>query len=165
MSLTSSQKMKDYFGLDNELEVVTDSRTSEILECHDDILNFIVGGTKYQVLKSNFAYWPRTRLSRIVRAADCKKDILKLCDNFRICPKSGQPQYIFNRRWNNFNSLLDMYTICFVSYINMKWQKIFNFDSPQLILPTNTGFYVEIFFTFLSQGKVALSQPFMLDDI
>ena len=132
-------KLKDYFDVENELEVVKDSHTTEILECHDDILNFIVGGTKYQVLKSNFAYWPRTRLSRIVRAADCKKDILKLCDNFRICPKTGQPQYIFNRRWNNFNSLLDMYTIYFLSFIN-----------PKLLLQSNIGFYVEFFFTFLS---------------
>ena len=56
---------------------------SETLKKADDIIIFNVGGTKFEVLKSNFAYWPTTRLSRLVRA-NTEEEILSLCEGFRI---------------------------------------------------------------------------------
>ena len=54
---------------------------SEVLKKNDDIIVFNVGGTKFEVLKSNFAYWPTTRLSRLVRA-NTEEEILSLCEGF-----------------------------------------------------------------------------------
>ena len=72
------------------------------------MITFIVGGTTFQSLRSNFAYWPTTRLSQLVRANDRKEDVLKFCNNFSVCSKSGQLKYMFNRSGNNFNAVLDM---------------------------------------------------------
>ena len=87
---------------------------SEELKKTDDIIVFNVGGTKFEVLKSNFAYWPTTRLSRLVRAKT-EEEILNLCEGFvtSSCPGKLYPQrkeeYYFHRNWNNFNSILDLY--------------------------------------------------------
>ena len=87
-------------------EFVEDEKTNDIKGCND-IITFIVGGTTFQTLKSNFAYWPTTRLSQLVRA-DGKVDALNFCDKVRFCLKTGQPKYVFNRSGNNFNAILDM---------------------------------------------------------
>ena len=44
-----------------------DSFSDEIKQSKD-IVVLNVGGTRFHVLKSNFAVWPATRLSRLVRA-------------------------------------------------------------------------------------------------
>ena len=87
-------------------ELIEDKETLRLLAC-DDLISFIIGGTQFQILKSKFAYWPKTRLSRLIRAKT-KKEILSLCNNFVVCERSGQPKkYIFLRNGNNFNSILD----------------------------------------------------------
>ena len=86
---------------------------SDILKKNDDIIVFNVGGTKFEVLKSNFAYWPTTRLSRLVRA-NTEEEILSLCEGFVTSSsshgrESKKEEYYFHRNWNNFNSILDLY--------------------------------------------------------
>ena len=86
-------------------------RFSDGLSNNDDIIVFNVGGTKFEVLKSNFAYWPTTRLSRLVRAKS-EEEILSLCEGFMISSNRGKmkkKEYYFHRNWNNFNSILDLY--------------------------------------------------------
>ena len=63
-------------------ELIEDEETSHILAC-DDLICFVIGGTEFQILKSKFAYYPRTRLSRLIRAKT-KKEILMLCNNFVV---------------------------------------------------------------------------------
>ena len=87
-------------------EFVEDEKTNDI-KGYNDIITFIVGGTTFQTLRSNFAYWPTTRLSQLVRA-NGTRDVLRFCDKVRFCPKTGQHKYTFNRSGNNFNSILDM---------------------------------------------------------
>ena len=87
-------------------EIVEDEQTPGLLGCND-IICIVISGTLFQIFKSNFAYWPKTRLSRLVRAKT-KKDTLKLCNNLIVCEKTGQTKYIFFRNGNNFNSILDM---------------------------------------------------------
>ena len=59
-------------------ELFEDKETPSILTC-DDIICFIIGGTQFQILKSKFAYWPTTRLSRLIRAKT-KQEILSLVE-------------------------------------------------------------------------------------
>lgn len=83
---------------------------SEEIRKSREILIFNVGGTQFHVLKSNFASWPKTRLSRLVRARD-EDEILQLCDGFVFhdhC-KVAQKEFYFNRNWSTFNSILDIY--------------------------------------------------------
>ena len=87
-------------------EFVEDDKTNDIKGCND-LITFVVGGTTFQSLRSNFAYWPTTRLSQLVRA-DGRDEVLKFCNNFCVCSKSGQLKYMFNRSGNNFNAVLDM---------------------------------------------------------
>ena len=87
-------------------DVFEDNETSHLINCHD-LVCFIIGGTQFQILKSKFAYWPKTRLSMLIRAKT-KDEILKLCDNVIFCDNSEQPKtYIFLRSGINFNSILD----------------------------------------------------------
>ena len=72
----------------------------------DEIITFIVGGNRYEVLKKNFAYWPTTRLSQLVRATT-KSEILKYCDGFSEATFPKRPEYYFLNNWSNFNSILD----------------------------------------------------------
>ena len=86
---------------------------SAVLMKSDEIIIFNVGGTKFEVLKSNFAYWPTTRLSRLVRAST-KEEILNLCGKFISTSisddgKSTKQEYYFYRNWSNFNAILDLY--------------------------------------------------------
>ena len=93
------------------MELVADMETPRILACND-IISFIVGGTHFQILKSKFAHWPTTRLSRLIRAKT-KHEILSLCSNYVVCEKSGQIKtYIFLRNGNNFNAILDKCCFC-----------------------------------------------------
>ena len=101
-----NDKEKHTFEAHDDKEIMVDEQTHKISQC-DDLIVFIVGGTKFQTLKSNFAHWPTTRLSRLVRA-ECKEDILNLCDKFHVCLKSEQNVYMFNRNWSHFNLILDM---------------------------------------------------------
>ena len=92
-------------------DVFEDKETSHLLKC-DDLVCFIMGGTQFQILKSKFAYWPKTRLSMLIRAKT-KDEMLKFCDNVIFCDKSGQPKkYIFLRSGKNFNSILDKLNFC-----------------------------------------------------
>ena len=92
-------------------DVFEDQETSHLLNC-DDLVCFIIGGTQFQILKSKFAYWPKTRLSMLIRAKT-KDEILKLCDNVIFCDNTGQPiKYIFLRSGINFNSILDTLNFC-----------------------------------------------------
>ena len=92
-------------------DVFEDKETSHLLNC-DDLVCFIIGGTHFQILKSKFAYWPKTRLSMLIRAKT-KDEILKFCDNAIFCDISGQPKkYIFLRSGKNFNSILDRLNSC-----------------------------------------------------
>ena len=96
----------------NKELIEEDKETPRILAC-DALICFVVGGTQFQILKSKFAYWPKTRLSRLIRAKT-KKEILSLCNDFVVCEKSGQmmKKYIFYRNGNNFNSILDTCYSC-----------------------------------------------------
>ena len=95
----------DPFGNKNLIE---DNETPTILAC-DDLICFLLGGTQFQILKSKFAYWPHTRLPQLIRAKT-REEILRLCDDFVLCKKTGQPKrYIFYRNGQNFNSILDKF--------------------------------------------------------
>ena len=78
-----------------------------LLDC-DDIICFVVGGTQFQIMKSNFAYWPQTRLSKLIRAKN-ESEILKICDKYVVndTTKTMMDTYIFFRNGKNFNSILD----------------------------------------------------------
>ena len=92
-------------------DIFEDEETSHLLKC-DDLVCFIIGGTQFQILKSKFAYWPKTRLSMLIRA-NTKNEILKLCDNVIFCDNSGQPkEYIFLRSGINFDTILDTLNFC-----------------------------------------------------
>ena len=92
-------------------DVFEDEETLHLLNC-DDLVCFIIGGTQFQILKSKFAYWPKTRLSMLIRAKN-KDEILKLCDNVIFCDNTEQPKkYIFLRSGINFNSILDTLNFC-----------------------------------------------------
>ena len=98
------------YTFDNK-ELTEDKETPRILAC-DDLICFDVGGTQFQILKSKFAYWPKTRLSRLIRAKT-RKEILNLCNKYVVCEESGQKKkYIFLRNGNNFNSILDKCCCC-----------------------------------------------------
>ena len=86
-------------------EFVEDDKTDSIKDS-DDMITFVVGGTTFQSLRSNFAYWPTTRLSRLVRAKG-RKQVLRFCNKISVCSKSGQLKYMFYRSGNNFNAILD----------------------------------------------------------
>ena len=82
---------------------------TEHISNSEDIIALNVGGTRYEVLKKNFAYWPTTRLSKMVRAKT-KEDILKYCDGVSEFPSENKPsEYLFRHNWSNFNSILDKY--------------------------------------------------------
>ena len=85
---------------------IQDDQTHAINRCNE-IIVLNVGGTKHEVLKSNFAYWPNTRLSQIVRAKS-DDEILKYCDGFLVATARKPQEYLFRRNWSNFNSILDM---------------------------------------------------------
>ena len=114
-------------------DVFEDKETSHLLNC-DDLVCFIIGGTQFQILKSKFAYWPKTRLSMLIRAKT-KNEILKLCDNVIFCDNSGKPQkYIFLRSGINFNSILDTLNFCIKQFYSFQIDRLFHFKKNRLII-------------------------------
>ena len=88
---------------------IQDEDTEKISKS-EDIIALNVGGTRYEVLKKNFAYWPTTRLSKLVRATT-EEEILKYCDDFKEFSSIYKPsEYYFKNNWSNFNSILDKYS-------------------------------------------------------
>ena len=86
--------------------LIQDELTDHISKS-EEIIAIYVGGTRYEVLKKNFAYWPTTRLSKMVRAKT-KEDILKYCDGVSEFSSEHKPsEYYFSHNWSNFNSILD----------------------------------------------------------
>ena len=107
-------------------DVFEDKETCHLLNC-DDLVCFIIGGTKFQILKSKFAYWPKTRLSMLIRA-NTKNEILKLCDNVIFCNNSGQPKkYIFLRSGINFDTILDTLNFCIKLFYSFYTDILFYF--------------------------------------
>ena len=120
--MITSEKMANLKIRDRNLsslvsqDVFEDKETCHLLTC-DDLVCFIIGGTKFQILKSKFAYWPKTRLSMLIRAKN-KINMLKLCDNVIFCENSGKPiKYIFLRSGKNFNSILDTHDSCMKYFV------------------------------------------------
>ena len=99
----------DWLTEDGHDIILHDSFSDEIKKSKD-IIALNVGGTCFNVLKSNFAAWPSTRLSRLIRAKT-EDEILNLCDGFipDIDSPRGRVEYFFNRNWTTFNSILDIY--------------------------------------------------------
>ena len=89
-----------------KMHLFEDEQTDVILES-DDIICIIVGGTTFQVMKSKFAFWPQTRLSKLMRAKT-KQEMLTLCDEVIFHDQTNQPtKFIFLRNATNINSILD----------------------------------------------------------
>ena len=104
---TNRTDLSAFYTLFNK-DIIEDDETPG-LSFSDDLICFINGGTQFQTLKANFAYWPKTRLSQLIRAKT-KNEMLKFCDNIIFCEISRQPKkYIFLRNGRNFNSVLDTY--------------------------------------------------------
>ena len=104
---TKRTDLSVFYTLFNK-DIIEDDETPG-LSSSDDLICFIIGGTQFQTLKSNFAYWPKTRLSQLIRAKT-KNEMLKFCDKIIFCETSMQPKkYIFLRNGRNFNSVLDKY--------------------------------------------------------
>ena len=89
-----------------KMHLFEDEQTDVILES-DDIICIIVGGTKFQIMKSKFGFWPQTRLSKLMRAKT-KQEMLTLCDEVIFHDQTNQPtKFIFLRNATNINSILD----------------------------------------------------------
>ena len=88
-------------------ETMEDEETSALL-ASDDLISFIVGGSKFQTTKSKFAYWPKSRLSRLIRAKT-KKEKLQLCDGYFVCEAETKTieTYLFFRSGKSFDAVLD----------------------------------------------------------
>lgn len=62
---------------------------------------------------SNFAIYPNTRLSRLVRA-QTEGEIMALCDGHDVREDAKgdvASEFFFNRAWTTFNSILDFYRL------------------------------------------------------
>ena len=91
-------------------DIMEDEKTSELLAC-DNLITFIVGGTKFQTAKSKFAYWPKTRLSKLIRAKS-RKEKLELCDKYIVCKGATNVEtYIFFRSGKSFDAILDKFWV------------------------------------------------------
>ena len=87
-------------------DMMEDEETS-ILLASDNLVSFIVGGTKFQTAKSNFAFWPKTRLSRLIRAKT-EEEKLRLCDKYIVCEERKiMETYVFFRSGKSFDAVLD----------------------------------------------------------
>ena len=92
---------------DDDKKTSSDDCFSKDIRKSKEIIILNVGGTRFQCLKSNFACWPTTRLSKLVRA-QTEAEILKLCDGYGETDRN-QKEFFFNRNWTSFNSILDIY--------------------------------------------------------
>ena len=89
-----------------KINLFEDQQTDVILES-DDIICIIVGGTKFQIMKSKFGFWPQTRLSKLMRAKT-KQEMLTLCDKVIFHDQTNEPtKFVFLRNATNINSILD----------------------------------------------------------
>ena len=87
-------------------DMMEDEETS-ILLASNNLVSFIVGGTKFQTVISNFAFWPKTRLSRLIRAKT-EKEKLRLCDKYIVCEETKVIEtYVFFRSGISFDAVLD----------------------------------------------------------
>ena len=84
--------------------LIQDELTDHISKS-EEIIAIYVGGTRYEVLKKNFAYWPTTRLSKMIRAKT-NQDILKYCDGTSNATSQRYQEFYFRKNWSNFNSIL-----------------------------------------------------------
>ena len=84
-----------------------DEFSNQIKHSEDEML-LNVGGTVFRVLRSNFAYFPNTRLAKLVRAKG-RKECLKLCDGVTQFRDYKNIEYFFHRSPRIFNSVLDIY--------------------------------------------------------
>ena len=84
--------------------LIQDELTEQISKS-EEIIAIYVGGTRYEVLKKNFAYWPTTRLSKMIRAKN-NHDILKYCDGTSNATFQRYQEFYFRKNWSNFNSIL-----------------------------------------------------------
>ena len=84
--------------------LIQDELTDQISKS-EEIIAIYVGGTRYEVLKKNFAYWPTTRLSKMIRAKT-NQDILKYCDGTSNATFQRYQEFYFRKNWSNFNSIL-----------------------------------------------------------
>ena len=84
--------------------LIQDELTDQISKS-EEIIAIYVGGTRYEVLKKNFAYWPTTRLSKMIRAKT-NQDILKYCDGTSNATFQRYQEFYFRKNWGNFNSIL-----------------------------------------------------------
>ena len=92
--------------MSEEINLIEDEETDYILRS-GDIICIIVGGTMFQIRKSKFAFWPKTRLSKLMRAKT-KQEMLTLCDKVIFHDKSKEPtKFVFLRNATNINSILD----------------------------------------------------------
>ena len=91
-----------------EINLIEDEETDYILRS-GDIICIIVGGTMFQIRKSKFAFWPKTRLSKLIRAKT-KEEMVTLCDKVIFCDKTNVPtKFVFFRSGTNFNSILNKF--------------------------------------------------------
>ena len=74
-----------------EINLIEDEETDYILRS-GDIICIIVGGTMFQIRKSKFAFWPKTRVSKLIRAKT-KEEMVTLCDS-RV-----RDRLFLQRRW------------------------------------------------------------------
>ena len=91
-----------------EWNILIQDELSEEISKSDEIVAIIVGGTRYEVLKKNFADWPSSRLSKMIRARN-KQDILKYCDATSEATSQKYQEFYFWNDWSNFNSILGKY--------------------------------------------------------
>ena len=91
---------------------------TERISKSDEVVVLNVGDTRYEVIKKNFAYWPTTRLSKLVRATT-RQDILRYCDGFNEDTARKCEEFYFKNNWSNFNSILDksLHFETFIEYI------------------------------------------------
>ena len=75
------------YTIAEEINLIEDEETDYIL-ISEDIICILVGGTMFQIMKSKFAFWPKTRLSKLMRAKT-KQEMLTLCDKVIFHDKSS----------------------------------------------------------------------------
>ena len=89
----------------DDWNILIQDELTEQISTSDEIIAIYVGGTRYEVLKKNFAYWPTTRLSKMIRAKT-NQDILKYCDGTSNATFQRYQEFYFRKNWGNFNSIL-----------------------------------------------------------
>lgn len=73
----------------------------------EDLVCINLSGKKFFVMKKNFARFPNSRLSCMLRCSR-REDIEKFCDLYQ---EGNIPEYFFDRSWKGFNDILDVYRL------------------------------------------------------